>query len=139
MTPAEAVGPVALRRVPVGSIPRDIDRVPVERFRTGWEFMFEGRWYTVVGSPDRSGDDVRVWFQGPDVPIVDMGTFQAGARFWARPPVDPHEPAECLADGGACSNPGPFTVTDDGPLCIPHLGAHILAEAAGPVAGCDHG
>ena len=131
MRTSQVTDPCALRRVPVGSIPRDVERVAVERFGAGWRFLFEGRWFTVVGSPDRHGEDVRVWFRGPDVPIVDMATFRVGRRLWARVPQDPDDTHHCAAEGG-CPGPGPYTMTDDGPLCIPHLGEHILAESAGP-------
>jgi hypothetical protein len=130
MRTSQVTDPCALRRIPVGSIPRDIDRVAVARLDAGWRFLFEGRWFTVVGSPDRHGEDVRIWFQGPGVAVVDMATFNPARRFWARPPQDPAQKAQCAADG--CPGPGPYTMTDDGPLCIPHLGEHLLAETAGP-------
>lgn len=132
MKTSQLTDPCTLRCVEVGSIPRDIDMVRPHVLREGWQLLLEGRWFTVVARPQTIDDEsVRIWFRGPGVEILDTEVLGWDERVWARPPVDPDEPTECAAEGG-CPGPGPYTMTDVGPLCIPHLGAHILAGAAGP-------
>ncbi len=135
MKTSRLTDPCTLRRVEVESISRDVDRVRPHVLREGWQLLLEGRWFTVVARPQTIDDEsVRVWFRGPGVEILDTEVLGWDERVWARPPLDPDEPTECVAEGG-CKGPGPYTMTDDGPLCIPHLGAYILADRAGTDEG----
>lgn len=132
MKASRLTDPCTIRRVEVGSVSRDVDRVRPHVLREGWQLLLEGRWFTVVARPQTIDDEtVRVWFRGPDAEILDTEVLGWDERVWARPPVDPDEEKGCEAEGG-CPGPGPYTKTDVGQLCIPHLGEYILAESAGP-------
>jgi len=135
---SQMTDPCMLRHMDPRGVDRNCAFIPAARVENEWSIEIEGRWFQVVGEPlllgdsmDVDGGRVQFTITGPGVGLVDLATFRRGERLWAKAPQpDAIETLGCIYQD--CDAPGPYTLTDDGLMCVGHTADHALAETAGP-------